>query len=137
MGTDIRWMCVFVLYLVVVYRAWATLVWFCLRIYICSVFPSVHIHFLSLSPLPLVHSKYCIYTSLGKIVLCVFVNYTVCVRVWIAWMCHSFSNLSASQIYFSGLGMKCLAHEMVWDTNGLRWKCSHYPKILVWKYLSI
>ena len=46
------------IYLVVVYRAWATLVWSCFRIYIWPVFPSVDVHSLPLSPLPSVHSKY-------------------------------------------------------------------------------
>ena len=52
-----RCVCVCV-YLVVVYRAWATLVWSCLHIYICPVFPSVDVHLLPLSPPPSVHSKY-------------------------------------------------------------------------------
>ena len=44
--------------LVVVYRAWATLVWSCLCILICTVFLSAVVQFLPLSPLPSVHSKY-------------------------------------------------------------------------------
>ena len=54
------------IYLVVVYRAWATLLLSCLRIYICLVFLSVDVHSLPLSPLPSVHSKYLYSTSLGK-----------------------------------------------------------------------
>ena len=46
------------IYLVVVYRVWATIVWSCLRIYICLVFPLVDVHSLPLSPLLSVHSKY-------------------------------------------------------------------------------
>ena len=54
------------IYLVVIYRPRATLVWSCLRIYICPVFLSV------VYPLPLslfFHSAPSIYTFLGKAAL--------------------------------------------------------------------
>ena len=54
--------CVFVcvcvcIYLVVVYGP-ELHSWSCLRIYICPVFSSVNVHFLPLTPLPSIHSKY-------------------------------------------------------------------------------
>ena len=58
------------IYLIVVYRVWATLVWSCPCIYICPVFPSVDVHFchyhLFLQSIP------SIYTSLRKTVLYVY-----------------------------------------------------------------
>ena len=46
------------IYLVVINRPWDTLMWSCLRIYICPVFPSVGVHSFPLSLLFSVHSKY-------------------------------------------------------------------------------
>ena len=72
--------CVYMcMYLVVVYRAWATLVWSCLSIYICPVFPLVVEHYLPLSPLRSVISTYlyfsgerCIFLSFKQILFCIF-----------------------------------------------------------------
>ena len=49
---------IYLVYLFVVFRAWVTLVWFCLRIYIGPVFPSVDVYSLPLLALPSVHSMY-------------------------------------------------------------------------------
>ena len=62
------------IYLVVTYSAWATLVWSCLRIYICPLF----IDYLPSSPFPSVHFKY-LYFSGESCTLLLFKQIPFCI----------------------------------------------------------
>ena len=62
----------------------------------------------------------------GYVCMCVCVYVCVCVCVWSAWTCHSFNNISASQIHFSGLSHKWSEYQKDWCGNILSMKCLQY-----------